>query len=239
MSADSLLLLQTGHVREPFRSLTGDLPDWFARAMPWLAAPRQVVEAQRGLPDTLDWGAVIITGSACAVWERAPWSEAAAGWVAEAVAAGVPMLGVCFGHQLIAHALGGVVAPNPPGPEVGRYLVDVLEDDPLFGGLPPRFSAAQIHYDAVLEPPPGARVLARTERAIQALAYAERVRGVQFHPEFDRAYVEDALDRHGARLEELEPGSVARLQAGIDGPYEAVAVLRSFVERFTELPVRD
>src|SRR3546814_4405831 len=78
------------------------------------------------------------------VTERRDWSEATAAWLREAAHAGVPVFGICYGHQLLAHALGGEVGDNPNGRKMGTVAVDLLPaaaDDPLFAGLPDRFLA--------------------------------------------------------------------------------------------------
>jgi GMP synthase (glutamine-hydrolysing) len=130
---------------------------------------------------------------------REPWSERSAGWLREAVAAGTPVLGICYGHQLLAHALGGRVGPNPRGREIGTIelrLDPAARSDPLLGALPARCRAQATHVESVLELPPGARALASSPGdPVQAFAAGPAAWGVQFHPEFDaevmRAYLEE------------------------------------------------
>lgn len=143
---------------------------------------------------------VIITGSPASVADRLPWTVALEAKVAELAALHVPMLGICFGHQVIAQALGGVVVKNPRGREMGTCPVRVLEADPLFEGLPDTLSLHMTHVDTVERLPPNARLLATSPLDHHAaFAVGDNVRAVQFHPEFDHdimtRYVAARTDR--------------------------------------------
>ena len=118
----------------------------------------------------------------------------------------VPVLGVCFGHQLLSHALGGRVGKNPQGVEGGTVEVRFeASDDPLFGPMPLCADLQAHHYETVLEAPSGSIVLASSERdRHQVLRHAPAAWGVQFHPELTlpmMSMLMDALatddDQHG------------------------------------------
>ena len=83
---------------------------------------------------------VIVTGSGAMVTDRADWSERSADWLRDAAHDGMSLLGICYGHQLLAHALGGEVGDNPAGREIGHGALELhaaaASDDPLFSGLP-------------------------------------------------------------------------------------------------------
>ena len=177
------------------------------------------------LPDANDHAGVLVTGSGAMVTERADWSEQSAAWLREAARAGVPLFGICYGHQLLAHALGGRVDYNPRGREMGTVPVALLQDaadDPLFVGLGIQFAAHTTHLQTVLSPPPGAMVLARSERDdCQAFRWGDATWGVQFHPEFStgmmRGYIQarsDALSKEGTchrgLLRDVRPAPAAR-----------------------------
>jgi GMP synthase (glutamine-hydrolysing) len=138
---------------------------------------------------------VIVAGSQTDGFDaEEPWVRRTAAWVRSAVAADVPVLGICWGHLLLAEAVGGHVDPMWTH-ELGYASVERLADDPLFAGVGGSFRAFECHAAEVTELPAEATVLAETERALQAF----RVRnawGVQFHPEYDvdtaRRAVEDA-----------------------------------------------
>src|SRR5690606_27402387 len=140
------------------------------------------VEGGDALPGRDGFAGVLVTGSAAMVTERLDWSERAAGWLREAAHAGVPVFGICYGHQLLAHALGGEVGDNPNGREMGTVAIDLLPDaasDPLFAGLPASFPAQATHLQSVLRAPEGATVLARSVHdACHAFRWGDTAWGV-------------------------------------------------------------
>jgi GMP synthase (glutamine-hydrolysing) len=133
--------------------------------------------------------------------------EGAVELIRHAFAEAVPLLGVCFGHQLIGAAFGGSVIENPAGWEMSTYDIDVHQDDPLFEGLPARFAVNFSHRDIIdpstLSPMNGVRVLAgNATAAVQVVAAGPSVRGVQFHPEMDGAIVSAYIEERAGSLSE-------------------------------------
>jgi GMP synthase (glutamine-hydrolysing) len=193
------------------------------------SGPVVVRDARQGeLPEVREIGALVITGSPESVASRAPWIVDAERAVAGLVEAGIPTLGICFGHQLLGQALGGLVEPNPRGREMGSVKLAVLASDPILASATLPFMANMSHRDSVTRLPPGARVLASTELEPHAVVrFAELAWGVQFHPEFDadvmRGYIEARRDT--LKNEGLDPD---RLVAE-DAP-EAARVLKTFAE---------
>ena len=160
------------------------------------------------LPTREGFAGVIVTGSGAMVTDKLPWSEASAAWLRDAAHAGLPLLGICYGHQLIAHALGGEVGYNPVGREMGTVDIDLQPgafEDALFAGVPSRFPVQATHLQTVLALPEGARLLATSAQdAACAFRWGSSAWGVQFHPEFStvhmRGYVQarrDALASEG------------------------------------------
>ena len=236
------LIVETG---QPVDSLKryGRFPHWIRVAAGLSAHEVVEVNAERGdpLPPAADLTGVIVSGSAAFVTDRAEWSERTAGWMREAVHAGTPLFGICYGHQLLAHALGGQVDYNPAGRESGTVFIDLHPpafEDPLFAALPARFAAHATHLQTVLRPPEGATVLARSEQdGCHAFRWGERAWGVQFHPEFAthhmRGYVNaraDCLRRHGRC-----PRTVAR---EVSAAPLARRLLRRFVQHARGTPAR-
>ena len=181
-----LLIQELGTPKGRLPDRLGDFTDWIRDALGPQPLPIAVVDARASEPAEPRPGDVVITtGATGSTYDREPWSERAAAWLLRAMERGCPILGICYGHQLLAQALGGEVARDPAGPEMGTYAVQVFVDDPLFDGMGGRFSVHQAHWDAVVEPPAAATVLAGNEHtAIQAMAIGPRVRTVQWHPEF-------------------------------------------------------
>jgi len=128
---------------------------------------------------SIDLKGVILSGGPNSVYD--PDAPRAPDWVFEA---GVPVLGICYGMQLLAHQLGGRVGPSVER-EYGPARITLLEESPLFHGLPPELDVWMSHGDRIEEVPPGFHPIARSENSPIA-AMADPVRryyGLQFHPE--------------------------------------------------------
>ena len=203
------LILQTGQPVASLRRHRG-FPHWIRVAAGLRADEAVVVDVEAGepLPSREGFAGTIVTGSAAMVTDRAEWSERSATWLHDAAHAGMPLFGICYGHQLLAHALGGEVGDHPQGREMGTVDLELhapAAHDPLFAVLPGRFQAQTTHLQTVLRAPDGATVLARSVHdACHAFRWGDRAWGVQFHPEFSathmRGYVRArhvALQREG------------------------------------------
>ena len=185
-----LAIIQRETPPQPVSSKVGEQRQWFVEALELRDGEYVVVQPHLGeaLPDPATISAAVLSGSWAMVTDHAEWSERTAAWIRVAVAAELPLLGVCYGHQLMAYALGGKVGDNPNGWERGLQHLqrnDACGQDPLLAALPGRFSAWLSHRQSVLTPPPGAQVLAASElEPCQILRYSPQALSVQFHPEF-------------------------------------------------------
>ena len=115
-----MALIKTGGTIEQIKPHHGDFEDWFAEGMGVSDLLQIDVFRQQPLPAAETLAGIVITGSSSMVSAREDWSERTAQWLRQAVKKGIPTLGVCYGHQLLAHALGGRVGPNS-GTFVGKY----------------------------------------------------------------------------------------------------------------------
>jgi GMP synthase (glutamine-hydrolysing) len=228
------LILETGRPLDPLR-LHGSFGHWIrvAAGLHGREVRHLDVIGGESLPaDARPYAGVLITGSGSMVSDREPWSERSAEWLRDAAHAGMPMFGICYGHQLLAHALGGAVDYNPQGREMGTVAVQLHEEaaaDPLFAGLGPRMDAQATHRQSVLRVPDQATVLARSDKdAHQAFRWGESVWGVQFHPEFSTAMMRSYIH---ARREALtsEGASPPALIKDVRPAPRARQVLRRFV----------
>jgi GMP synthase (glutamine-hydrolysing) len=211
-----VLIIRTGRAPDSIRARHGDFPHWFRIGAELSIEKLRIVDVAAGesLPPPHEVAGALITGSAAMVTERAPWSERTAGWIRDAMDAELPLFGVCYGHQLMAHALGGTVDYLAGGREIGTQPIAVLEhakQDPLAAALPQSFRAHTTHEQSVLEIPKGATVLAGSARdPHHLLRYGPNALSVQFHPEFNadvmRAYIH--RKRADMRREGFDPHHV-------------------------------
>jgi len=184
-----ITILVAGNTVPAVAARRGDFDRWIREQTgdAWEGEWRSMdVRGDGPLPGPRDADAFVITGSSSSVTERAPWMLRAEALVREIVAARTPLFGICFGHQMIAQALGGEVTRNPRGREIGTVRVDRAAEDPIFASLPRTFDVHATHVDSVARLPEGARVLATTSLdPVAAFSVGARVKAVQFHPEFD------------------------------------------------------
>lgn len=229
----SVLVLKTGEALAPVKAARGDFHEWIAKGMGSSPDDILVANVHLGdpLPDPSAISGVVVTGSPAMVTDRADWSEASAAWLARIVETdAVPVLGICYGHQLLAHALGGEVGANPNGREMGtvevRHDAAAIADDPvLIGESEPGHMS---HLESVLRPPTDAQVLATTDLEAHAvLKFGPRQWGLQYHPEFDR----DIMQRYVEARREILAGEGLDPDAMVGSAVET-PVLTSLLERF-------
>jgi GMP synthase (glutamine-hydrolysing) len=190
--------------------------------------PWRSVDGHADLPDFSDFAGMIITGSSANVPSREGWIIEIEHYLARAALGGLPIFGICFGHQLLGQALGGLVQRNPKGREIGTVTVDILAPDPLLEGLHGSLPANMTHIDSVLTLPPGARVLARSALDDHAMVrFGERVWGVQFHPEIDAEIIGHYVAARRSALVE-EGLDAAAIEASLADTPASQAILRRF-----------
>ncbi|WP_019528488.1 glutamine amidotransferase [Dasania marina] len=233
-----ILIIRTGSSYDDLPALCarrGDEVQWFCDAMG--CTVDQIITAKvyqgESLPAADSVRAVIVTGSVDMVSAQLPWSEASAQWLAQAVAQNVPVLGVCFGHQLLAHALGGVVAANPNGAEYGTVTVQQNNnacDDVLLSQLPQQLQMQAAHAESVLALPVGAICLAANAHdANHIFRHGQHAWGVQFHPEYDVEIMQDIYDEEGEHLQEVGL-DVAKLRATTKDSSHGQQLLKAFYD---------
>lgn len=218
----------------------GMLADW----LPAAGVDLDVLEPWNGddLPAVLaDVDALVVMGGPQQAYDdgSAPWLRHTKELLRAAVGDGLPVLGVCLGAQLLAAATGGRVQAGVDGPELGARLVskrDVAVDDPVFSDIPLSPLVIQWHWDAIVDLPPGAILLASSPRyANQAFRVGAKAYGLQFHietpPDMVRGWA--AADADQVRAAGLDPAVVA--ERAVDALAEIGQVWQPFVERFAGL----
>jgi len=181
------------------------------------------------LPGDFRYDGFVVTGSSASVYWDREWIGRLKTWVGGAVEAGLPALGVCYGHQLLADVLGGRVEGMGEY-EIGYRTVEHDEDSRLLAGVDHPMTVFTTHSDHVVEAPPGATVFAKNEYGVHGFR-KDRVFGVQFHPEYDMETAESVTK---GKSDQLSDG---RIQSVLDGVhaenYEAACEAKQLFDNFT------
>ncbi len=209
-------ILETGLAPDDLRARHGSYPDLFAR----LLGPRGFdfttysvvgMEFPDSVHDAEGW---LITGSRHGVYEDHPFIPPLEALIRQAVAEAVPVVGICFGHQAVAQALGGRVEKFHGGWAVGPQDYD-------FDGQTLRLNAW--HQDQVIEPPDGAEVIATHPFCAYAgLRYGDRALTVQAHPEFDDAFLAGLIETRGPGV--VPDNRLADARDRLGGPSDSAAI---------------
>ncbi len=205
-------ILQTGQAPDQLVGEAGDYPDMFERLLAdqgftfrtWRV---EKMDFPAGVLEADGW---LITGSRHGAYEDHPFIKPLEDFIRAAYAAAVPVVGVCFGHQIIAQAMGGKVEQFAGGWSVGPTDYD-------FGGESVRLNAW--HRDQVVDVPDSARVIASNDFcANAALLYDDRIFTVQAHPEFRPEFVDGLMKTRGPGLvpDHLMQAATARLAEPLD-----------------------
>ena len=219
-------ILQTGRAPEEIRPRTGDYPEMFEALLARHGFDFRTWHVEAGAfpegPEAADgW---LITGSKHGAYEDHDWIPPLERLIREIRAAGRPLVGICFGHQIIAQALGGKVEKWPGGWAVGRTVYD-------WQGRPVALNAW--HQDQITEKPAEAEVVAtHPDCTHAALLYDAEIFTVQAHPEFGAEVVEGLAETRGKGVVPAARLDAARAQ--LDAPTDRAEVGRMIARFFTE-----
>ena len=181
------------------------------------------------LPPHTEFDALVVTGSRASVYWDEDWIDPLIEYVGEAAADGVPILGVCYGHQVLAEALGGRVAGMDDF-ELGYNTIEQVDDDLLFKGIGDEFTVFTSHGDTVVDLPPGAELIARNDHGVHGFR-RDDCWGVQFHPEYD---IETAREIADSKRERVGDAQVDRVLDEISpAQYDAACEAKGLFENFT------
>ncbi len=152
----------------------------------------QIIDILNGqkVPDPNDLEAAVVTGSAASVYDNLEWMKPLRAFIRSAHNINLPMLGICFGHQMIAAALGGKVEKSEKGWGLGRHLYKVKHNNSFTQNLPAEIAVPASHQDQVIAAPRAAKVFLASQFTPNAgLIYDNGTTlSVQPHPEFSVAY---------------------------------------------------
>jgi len=203
-------ILQTGHFAGALEGVNPDVDVLFKRLLDghgfdfgvWPVVDMSFPESPG---DADGW---LITGSKYGVYDPLPFIAPLEDFIRAAFEKEVPMVGICFGHQIIAQALGGKVVKFPGGWQLGRQTYEFAGEEVALYAW---------HQDQVIEAPGGAEVIARSPGCeIAGLLYGGRAMSLQAHPEFGRPEVEVLVGARGPSLtQELLSAAVANIDAPV------------------------
>ena len=185
-------------------------------------------------PASPEWtfDGVVVSGSQTSVYDDLDWIHELTEWGRRVHEAGIPALGICWGHQFFAQALGGRVVDMDEY-ELGYETVERVGEDPLFDGVARQFRSFETHSDRVAELPPGAVTLARNEFGVQSYRVG-RTYGVQFHPEYDRQTAAWVIDGKDLPAERLDAARETLTDENVEAATEAKRVFGNFREIATD-----
>jgi GMP synthase-like glutamine amidotransferase len=180
-------------------------------------------------PDPDRYGGFLITGSAAGVYDPLPWIADLVAFL-RALPPERKLVGICFGHQIMAEAFGGRARKSSRGWGLGLHAYEVVARAPFMDAAS-RIAVPVSHQDQVVVAPPGARVLAASAfTPYGVLGYADRAAlSCQCHPEFDPDYARALTRDHRAAI--ADPALVERALASLDAPHDS-ARLGGWIRRF-------
>jgi GMP synthase (glutamine-hydrolysing) len=182
------------------------------------------------LPASFEFDGCVVTGSRASVYWDRRWIDELGAWVDDAIETGLPFLGVCWGHQLLADVMGGRVEDMGEY-EIGYRTVQQDGENRLLDGVPEDFTVFTTHSDRVVEAPPGAEVFAENDYGIHGFR-KDRVFSVQFHPEYD---METAQSVTEGKDDQLDDETLQRVLDGItDENYAAACEAKRLFDNFVQ-----
>ncbi len=195
-----IAIVKTGETFPEINRRFGDFERWIRDGLGTKDVDVIVVDPRNeaAMPDPAVLAGIVVSGSHAMLSDDTGWMRSLAAWLRQAVSRRIPLLGICFGHQILAQAMAGSVEDRVCGAELGTVEVSLTSaaiDDPLFGNLTPTFPAQVVHWQSVVELPERAIVLAHSPlEPYQAIRVGDCAWGVQFHPEMSEAVMHSYID---------------------------------------------
>ena len=211
-------ILQTDSVLPQFQAEHGNYPSMFEALFKGVNATLEFTtyDVQKAVPTVVDCDAYLITGSRHSVYEELAWIGQLAAFVERTLAADRKIMGICFGHQLMAHFFGGHVAAHDEGWAVGVHHSQVVAQQPWMPDTQDSFALLSSHQDQVQALPAGGEVyLSNDFCRIAGYTVGDQVITVQSHPEFSANYARTLLDH---RRELYGEALYGRSIASLDEP---------------------
>lgn len=230
-----LLIVKTGKAFETVCERCGDFEDMIMKQSGISDQDVITVPVYRNImPGNLNkFSAVIITGSTSMVTDYSAWSVNTMLWLKSIIEKNIPILGICFGHQLLGETFRGKVEYRSSGKEFGNVSIRLTQDgkkDPLLNVLPENFTGFVSHDQSITRLPPNAVILAENEaEPFHAVSFGEKIWGVQFHPEIFADAARVYVEKERKNLIEREMDVDAVYDAITENDYGGI-LLRRFIE---------
>ena len=229
-----LIIIKAGSTFPIIQQSSGDFDDWVLNGIGLSDIAISVVNVAENevLPAVDKILGVIITGSHAMVTDREFWMQALEVWLREVFERNIPLLGICFGHQILAVAMGGYSDYHPKGREIGTVSIQLTPEgkqDKLLGFLPDEFLAHATHAQTIIKLPANALRLAENSfENNHAFRLGDNAWGMQFHPEFTADIMRAYVAEQTASLV-MAGHDVAELSAAICNTDTANMLLKRFM----------
>ncbi|SKA99657.1 GMP synthase (glutamine-hydrolysing) [Caloramator quimbayensis] len=231
-----ILIVKCGNTFDFIKEKYGDFEDFIIRQAAIDKENFVVIDAQKEkyFPKEESISGIILTGSHSMVTDEEDWSLILSKWILDISKKDIPILGICYGHQLLCKAFGGIVGYNPKGIEKGTVSIKLTEngqEDSLLKVLPEEFLGHTTHFQTIIKPPLNSKLLAKNDfEGHHAIVIGNKIWGVQFHPEFDKNIM----------LEYIKADEKHLIESGYDIQKINESVIehdygRMLLKRFTEI----
>jgi len=230
-----IYILKTGETFSSIKNKNGDFDDWIVDFLGRTNKTIKVVSLKdnQKIPALTSAAGFIIAGSHSMVTNRSEEVILLEKYIRKIKNKNIPLLGICYGHQLIANALGGKSDYNKKGKEIGKRKIKIkncLDKDNLLKGIAKQFYGFETHYQSVLKLPRNAITLASNfHDKHQAVRFSRSVWGVQFHPEFNKNIMKEYILNQTNDLNKLGFNSKILLK-NIDNCNMSNKILNNFLK---------
>lgn len=202
-----IYIVKTGTTFNTTKDKYDDFDKWIVDILKTKKVKTIDIQNNENLPNLYNAKGFIITGSHSMVSEELNWSLKLEKYIQKIALKNIPLLGICYGHQLIAKSLGGLSNFNKKGKEIGSVKIIQTKEakkDPVFKNIPLLFHAHETHYQSAIKLPPNSTILAKNyHEKHQAVRFKKYIWGVQFHPEFDNDIMKEYIINQKESLKKL------------------------------------